>query len=172
MSVYTVYEPPLRRVDSFSDPARFAFVRDGFSFWAFLTAALWMLWHRMWLVLLIYVIVAAGIDVAMYYANVPSVVVATVSILISILIGIEAATLRRFTLMRRGWKDVGIVSGKNLEEAERRFYDVWVRKPSAERGEPSSPPSGAPPSAPPRRAPQSPQSSGVIGLFPEPGAGR
>ena len=172
MSVYTVYEPPLRPVDSLSDPARFAFVRDGFSLWAFLTAALWMLWHRMWLVLLIYVIVAAGVDAAVRYAGVPSVVVAVVSILTSILIGIEAATLRRFTLTRRGWKDVGIVSGKNLEEAERRFYDAWVRKRSVERAQPSSPLSSAPPPAPQPRPPQSPQSSGVVGLFPEPGAGR
>ena len=168
MSVYTVYEPPLRPVDTSSDPVRFAFVRDGFSFWAFLMAALWMLWHRMWLVLLIYLVVVAGIDAVLYSAGVPSGIVAAVSILISILIGIEAATLRRFTLMRRGWKDVGVVSGKNLEEAERRFYDAWVRERSVMRSAPSTPPAAQAASPPP----QSPQSSGVIGLFPEPGAGR
>jgi len=172
MSVYTVYEPPLRPADALPDPARFAFVRDGFSFWAFLVAALWMLWHRMWLVLLIYVIVAAGIDAAMYYAGVPRAAVAVVSVFISILIGIEAATLRRFALTRRGWKDVGIVSGGNLEEAERRFYDIWVRKRSAKRDEPTAPPPGTPPASLLPRVPQSPLSSGVIGSFPEPGAGR
>ena len=40
MSVFTVHEPPLRVTDVRPDPARFAFVRDGFSFWAFLVAAL------------------------------------------------------------------------------------------------------------------------------------
>ena len=33
------------------DPERFVFVRDGFHFWAFLLAPLWLLWHRLWLVL-------------------------------------------------------------------------------------------------------------------------
>ena len=58
MSVYTVHEPPLRAADALPDAERFAFVRDGFSFWAFLLAPLWMLWHRMWLVLAVYVAVS------------------------------------------------------------------------------------------------------------------
>ena len=57
MSVYTVYEPPLKAHQSAPDPERFVFVRDGFSFWAFLLAPLWMLRHRMWLVFLGYLVV-------------------------------------------------------------------------------------------------------------------
>ena len=51
MSVYTVHEPPLRAAEASPDPERFVFVRDGFYFWAFLLTPLWMLWHRLWLVL-------------------------------------------------------------------------------------------------------------------------
>ena len=54
MPVYTVHEPPMRGLPSVPDAERFAFVRDGFYFWAFLFAPLWMLWHRMWLVLVGY----------------------------------------------------------------------------------------------------------------------
>ena len=61
MSVYTVHEPPLRAGAAASDVERFAFVRDGFSWWAFLFAPLWMLRHRMWLVLIGYVVVV-GVD--------------------------------------------------------------------------------------------------------------
>jgi len=50
MSIYTVHEPPLKAGESTPDPDRFVFVRDGFSFWAFLLAPLWMLRHRLWLV--------------------------------------------------------------------------------------------------------------------------
>ncbi len=39
------------------------FVRDGFSWWAFLFAPLWMLRHRMWLVLIGYVVVAGVLEV-------------------------------------------------------------------------------------------------------------
>ena len=56
MSVYTVHEPPRRAGAAAADVERFAFVRDGFSWWAFLLAPLWMLRHRMWLVLIGYVV--------------------------------------------------------------------------------------------------------------------
>ena len=52
--IYTVHEPPLKADETRADPERFVFVRDGFSFWAFLLAPLWMLRHRLWLVLLGY----------------------------------------------------------------------------------------------------------------------
>jgi len=50
MSVYTVHVPPAT-AQTAPDPGRFVFVRDGFSFWAFLLGPVWMLWHGMWLVL-------------------------------------------------------------------------------------------------------------------------
>src|SRR5882757_8578104 len=51
MAIYTVHEPPLKGDQTQPDPERFAFVRDGFSFWAYLLTPLWMLRHRLWLVL-------------------------------------------------------------------------------------------------------------------------
>src|SRR4029450_3830547 len=51
MSIYPVYEPPLKAHESAPNPERFVFVRDGFSFWAFLLAPWWMLRHRLWLAL-------------------------------------------------------------------------------------------------------------------------
>ena len=56
MPVYTIHEPPRKEDDSdtLAHSARFVFVRDGFHFWAFLLAPLWMLRHRMWLELIAY----------------------------------------------------------------------------------------------------------------------
>ena len=65
MSIYTVHEPPLKADQSTPDPDRFVFVRDGFSFWAFLFAPLWMLRHRLWLVFVGYVIVAVSLQVGL-----------------------------------------------------------------------------------------------------------
>ena len=126
MSVFTVHEPPLRAADSVPDPERFMFVRDGFYFWAFALTPLWMIWHRMWLVLLIYLIVAVGADSALHYAGIGSGSVVVVELLISFLVGFEASTLRRFTLARRGWKNVGVVAGDGVDAAERRFFDAWA----------------------------------------------
>jgi len=166
MSVYTVHEPP-PRAGRARDPERFAFVRDGFSGWAFIAAALWMLWHRMWLVLIVYLVVVGGIEAALQYAGVSSFAIVVAGFLISLLIGFEAGTLRRFTLARRGWRNVGIVSGDSLEEAERRFFDAWVHQ-AAERSNEPTVAAPAPTAYSPPRPPQPPH---VIGLFPEPGAG-
>ena len=52
----------------------------------------------------------------------------------------EAATLRRFTLGRRRWRNVGIVVGDDMETAERRFFDAWVDRGGSENIAWASPP--------------------------------
>jgi hypothetical protein len=167
MAVYTVHQPPPKADQSAPNPERFAFVRDGFSLWAFLLGPLWMLRHRMWLVLLGYVLIVAALQIGLLLINASSVVMLVVSALLALLIGFEAGTLRRFTLGRRGWRNVGIIVGDDLEAAERRFFDSWA-KSSANR-EPSEILSPRP-IAPTLRVPGA--ATEVIGLFPEPGAPR
>ncbi len=169
MRVYSVHEPPVRGLDPLPDAERFILVRDGFYFRAFLFAPLWMLWHRMWLVLTGYVIFSAVLETALVMVGATPADVMVVALLISFLVGLEASTLRRFALSRRGWKNVGIVSGDNLEDAERRFFGTWVQELPSQRVVPMAPPpaSGA---APP--LPRAPQGSGVVGLFPEPGTNK
>ena len=43
MPTFTVHEPPPRKTESVTSPERFVFVRDGFYFWAFVLAPLWLL---------------------------------------------------------------------------------------------------------------------------------
>jgi hypothetical protein len=167
MSVYTVHQPPLGAADAASDPYRLVFVRDGFSWWAFLLTPLWMLRHRLWLVLAIYLLISAAVDVALRALGASVFTMVVVGLLISLLVGLEAGTLRRFKLARRNWRNVGVVTGDALEDAERRFFDAWIWQRPAGRTASTSPRSA--PAAPP--APPAEQ-TGVIGLFPEPGAHR
>jgi uncharacterized protein DUF2628 len=170
MSIYTVHEPPLKAHESVTEPERFVFVRDGFSFWAFLLTPFWMLRYRLWLALTGYVMVAVALLVGLRLIGASATVTIIASALLSLLVGFEAASMRRFTLSRRGWTNVGIVVGDDLESAERRFFDAWVDKAWIDRSsanvEPraSSPAAGVPVS---RRT-----ASEVIGLFPQPGAPR
>src|ERR1700719_4127893 len=137
MSVYTVHEPPpLRAGAAASDVERFAFVRDGFSWWAFLFAPLWMLRHRMWLVLIGYVVVAGAIEIPVKLSRVTALAASLIGILLGLLVGLEAGTLRRFTLSRRGWKNLGVVSGDDREDAERRFFDAWLQRTNSTSGAP------------------------------------
>jgi hypothetical protein len=158
MTVFTVHEPRPRRNETAAAPERFVFVRDGFYFWAFLLGPLWMLWHRLWLVLVIYLVATTAVQALLWALAVSPVVKFAAGALIALLVGFEAASLRRWTLGRRRWRNVGLVVGRNVEAAERRFFDSWVANHSARVAPP--PPADAP--VPP------PAESSVIGLFPEP----
>lgn len=169
MSIYTVYEPPLRH-ESASNPERFVFVRDGFSIWAFLLAPLWMLRHRLWLAFVGYVIVVVGLSLGLRAFGASATLANLVIVLVSLLVGFEAATLRRFALARRGWRNVGIVVGDDLESAERRFFDAWMSQ--SRLGNPSVKAETRQSSPAPGLAMARRTSSDVIGLFPQPGAPR
>ncbi|TMJ30741.1 MAG: DUF2628 domain-containing protein [Alphaproteobacteria bacterium] len=164
MSIYTIHVPPAEL--SPSSPDRFVFVRDGFSFWAFLLGPLWILWHRLWLVFIGYVALAVLLQVGLRLIGASTPVTFTAGALLALLVGFEAATLRRATLARRGWTSAGIVVGDDLESAERRFFDVWLRGEPSRAGSPMAPASTAA-AAPPRMG-----GSEIIGLFPQPGVSR
>ena len=164
MSIYTVHEPPLRAGAAAPEPERYVFVRDGFSFWAFLFGPLWMLRYRMWLVFVLYVVTALALEGLVAVASGSDAWVAAIGFLIALWVGLEAGTLRRFTLHHRGWKDVSVISGEDCEAAERRFFDAWLQEGAQIPSRPVI--------AQHVINPNEPTASGVVGLFPEPGAGR
>jgi len=166
MAVYTVHEPPQRREESAPDPERFIFVRDGFSFAAFLFGPMWMLWHRMWLVCFGYIILAGILEIAMHSFGASTGATTLAGFLLALLIGFEAPSLRRFALARRRSVNVGIIVGDNLESAEQRFFDAWARPGRSGRPVLRQAPEAR------ARAPEMQAQSDVIGLFPEPGAPR
>src|SRR5215470_10545719 len=158
MAVYTVHEPPPKQYEQTSDPERFEFVRDGFSFWAFLFGPLWMLRHRMWLVLLGWVAVSSALEIVFSLLSTGSGARLVAGLLVALLIGVESATLRRFTLGRRRWTNLGVIVADDLEAAERRFFDVWVKSGGA-----------APRTTSESQSRQLMSTPDVIGLFPQPG---
>jgi len=174
MPVYTVHAP----VTSGTDMAaadRFAFVRDGFHFWAAVLGFVWLAWHRLWLALLGWIVLMAAIDFGMAKLGVGGGTILLVDILLALLLGFEAASLERWTLSRRNWRQVDIVVAGDEEAAERRFFDRWTAKQRALSNDQLAVDRGAPP--PTRGIPgqsfskPSPHTD-IIGLFPEPGASR
>ena len=166
MSVYTVHEPPLKASEPV-DPDRYVFVRDGFHFWAFALAPLWLLLHRLWLALLLYVVGYGVLSFGLVFARVSLGSQLIVGLLIGLLMGFEASSIWRWTLNRRGWATLGFVVAENAETAERRFFAEWQKRAAGVSSRPATEPKI---STPVRRGPPSP--SDVIGLFPEPGGQR
>jgi hypothetical protein len=161
MSTYTVHAPPPKRGNTASAPERFVFVRDGFHFWAFLLAPLWLMAYRLWLALVMYIVVSGAITVSVALIGASAWAKFFVWLPLALLVGFEASTLRRWTLARRGWKTLGFVVGADQENAERRFFAEWTSHaaPPVSVLEPQH-------SMPVRRRP--PSGHDVIGLFPEP----
>jgi hypothetical protein len=164
MAVYTVHEPPPRKDEASANPERFAFVRDGFHFWAFLLGPLWMLWRRLWLVTLLYLVAVTAMELGLWALGATQTVGFVVGFLLALLIGFEAGTLQRWTLSRRGWRNIGVVVGEDRESAERHFFAAWT--PQVTR---QAPVAALPQS--PGRFPRTGDNQ-IVGLFPRPGAPR
>jgi hypothetical protein len=176
MPAYTVHAPVTNGADLRATD-RFAFVRDGFHVWAALLGPLWLIWHRLWLALIGWIVVTLAIDVGMARLGASGMAIFQANVLIALLMGFEASSIRRWTLSRRNWRQLDIVVADNKESAERRFFDRWTAKQrilsndqsAVDRGGP--PPTRDIPGQPFSRPPPLPQSE-IIGLFPEPGASR
>ncbi len=163
MPVFTVHAPvaAVRR----ADPDRFVFVRDGFHFWAFLFGPLWLIWHRLWLALVAYLVITAGIVGLLWGLRTGDIAWVVVLFIVALLVGFEAASAQRWSLSRSWWRQLGVVVGDDAEAAERRFFAQWTGEgPSA-----GAPPDRAPPPLPTARPGAT---SDVIGLFPQPGVPR
>jgi hypothetical protein len=161
MPAYAVFEPPIRQRDHHDRADRFVFLREGFSMAAFLFGPLWMITRRLWFSFIIYAAVVAALEFGLPRLGIAWPVRLSVYVLIQLLIGIEAASLRRAGLLRRGFREFGIVIADDLDLAERRFFDVRATRQRAATN----------PLAPSPAAAQLPPAPGVVGLFPEPGGG-
>lgn len=170
MAVYTIHQPPQRSGEA--EPDQFKLVRDDFHVGAFLFGPLWMAAHRLWLALLGYLVVITAISVILQLVDADAGARAIAMLAIALLVGFEAPSLQRSKLSRKGWKNIGLVSGNDLEEAERRFFAHWLQNaPQRVQNAPSQLQDGAGWAARPYSALQKTE-SGVVGLFPEPGQTR
>jgi len=175
MPVYTVHAP-VTNAAGIAATDRFAFVRDGFHFWAALLGPVWLVWHRLWLALIGWIAVTVAIDVGIVRLGASGTAIFLANLLIALLMGFEASSIRRWTLSRRNWRQLDIVVARNKETAERRFFDRWAAKQrvindqaAVDRGAP--PPTRDIPGQAFSRPPPLPRNE-IIGLFPEPGGSR
>lgn len=159
MTIYTVMSPPPSG-DETGDAERVAFVKEGFCWPALVIPALWLLWHRMWLVLAGYLATVVTLSIIGGLLNGPA--GAVPAVVLAFLFALEANGLRRWTLERNGWQFSGIVSGANREECETRFFHQWVAEAAVRA---ASQPNIALRST---RGETSHGDEAVLGLFPSP----
>jgi hypothetical protein len=144
MITFTVHEPPNPPVDRIERAAGMTFVRDGFSWSAALFTPVWMLAHRLWWPLVAYIGATAVVGLARESIVFHPGWLTLATLAVSLLIGLEAGALRRWSLARRGWTTLGAVSGRTAQDCERRFFDMWL--PTQPQSAPQPAPAPTPPS--------------------------
>ncbi len=170
MTVYSVYEPSKETPDIEARADALHFVKEGFSWLAFLVPVLWLIYCRMWIELVVFIAILAlvqlisggGQEAGAQFAG-------WVTIAISVLLGFEANDLRSAALERRGYRLIGVAEGRGRTDAELSFFKTWLplqrKQPRPER----------PPEGPVERQREGEakrrttlgEGEGVIGLFPQ-----
>jgi hypothetical protein len=165
MPIYTVLapRPPADSVEV--DPVDYVFVKDGFCWPCLVIAEIWMIFRRLWRVLLIYLIAVVVVLAIRQVIGGPLPIVFLV--LAHFYFALEANALRVWTLRRRGYRLVGVAAGRRVGEAEIRFFHELefprrdLRQPPPDRLRSAA--GGGPIRGP------SAESGEVVGLFPAPG---
>ena len=163
MTAYYVYEPSSEAPNLSARADALDFVKDGISWAALIVPAFWLIYHRMWIELLVYLAAYAALGWAMTYSQDSSDFLAWVGLALSLLFAFEANDLRRYALERKGYRQLGVAIGGSREAAELSFFRAWLPEQSKSARSPERSPKRE---ALVRVAPN--EAEDVIGLFPRP----
>jgi hypothetical protein len=131
------------------------FVRDGFSWLALSFGPLWFFAKGAWISACLTLALLAGFVGLAIAFQLPGAVILLGTALINLLLALEAGALRSWELRLRGYRDVALVAGHDLDALEQRFFDEATSEVPAS---PAAPSVSVHPSA----------TVPVIGLFPNP----
>ncbi|MGL4811855.1 MAG: DUF2628 domain-containing protein [Beijerinckiaceae bacterium] len=166
MASYTIHLPPPDRGTA-ADTARFRLVRDGLAPWAMVLWPVWFLAKRLWLPALAVYLVWAALNLGLYWLGVSPPVIALCWIAFVLLIGLEAHSVERWGLARRGWVEAGVAVAGNAAEAEARAVTALAEPPWPAPHGPDAPRAMSS-GAIVQSAAIASQTPVVLGLFPEP----
>ncbi len=123
---YTVHEPPEAAADRVDRASDLLFVKDGFHWLTALCPPLGLISKQLWLELLGYVLIVGAVAALLVWVGLnPSWIVLFLTAL-NFYLGFEVSSLERNNLDRKGWLTLGSVTGRNLAECERRFFETWL----------------------------------------------
>ena len=130
MQIFTVHEPreaasgPPATLDERADGL--VFVKDGFSVPAFLLGPFWLAANRLWLPLIGYIVALFTIQAVFWLLPDSSAALGLVLLIATLGFALEANSILRWGLERRGHRMIGTVAGKTFEDCEHRFLTNWI----------------------------------------------
>ena len=123
---YTVHEPPEAAADRVDRASDLVFVKDGFHWLTALCPPLGLIAKQLWLELLAYVLIVGAATALLSWAGLNPSWIALFVAALNFYLGFEISSLERSNLDRKGWPTLGSVTGRNLAECERRFFETWL----------------------------------------------
>jgi hypothetical protein len=116
MAIWTAYKRPGKGADDV------VLLREGFNWWALIFPLPWLVIKGMWIVLLM----ALGVQFAIWglteALNLSDAARLILSLSINLILAFEGNNLLRWTYERRGFEELGLVHGDDLDEAEYRYF--------------------------------------------------
>ena len=140
MPTFTVHEPQPVAADLDERATGLVFVREGFAWLGFIAPVLWLLYNRLWRDFLLFILITVAVIALVRFAGGNSAAVTWATLLINLAFGFEARDIYRRALARRGYGLIGVVTGRDLEDAERRFLSEWLPEARATAGRPAASP--------------------------------
>lgn len=122
MASFTVHTPA-RAGEAL--PEKIMFLRDGFSWWAFLFGPLWLAWNRAFVAAGAWLALVLLVSFAGAKLGAGEGTLSLVNIALGAALGFEGSRLVAWTLARRGYSEAAVVSGEDAEEAELIFFHNW-----------------------------------------------
>jgi hypothetical protein len=135
MATFTVHTPA-RAGDALS-PEKVAFLRDGFSGWAFLFGPLWLAWNRAFIAAGVWLALVLLADVAAAELGLGEESLFFINLALGLALGFEGSRVVAWTLARRGYSEESVVVGSDVTEAEMAFFHNWRPETAPSPGTPA-----------------------------------
>ena len=115
MAIYSVHTS----ATAADDPV---FVKDGFSWPAFVFTLFWLLYKRMWIAAIIAAAAMIAVPQLAAMSGNPDLSQTLFGLVMSLVLGFEGNDLLRWSLARRGHREVDLVQGQDRDEVELKYF--------------------------------------------------
>lgn len=126
MATYTVHEAPNPSADRVDRADELRFIKDGFSWLTALLPPIGLAARQLWLPLAAYLAATLALGLLLQTLGVDMQWIALIMSAIGLYLGFEISSLERLMLHRAGWRMLGSVTGRNIGDCERRFFETWL----------------------------------------------
>lgn len=116
MAVFVVLEAPGRQSD------KVVFVKEGFSGAALVFTVFWAIWHRMWIVAAVLLVILAALNLVAVILGLDVGLISVIETGLAIIFGFEARSLQITSLKQTGYYEVCLIEASSIEAAELLYF--------------------------------------------------